>query len=277
MAWKLKQLQNGNFEVRDGKPVFVDDENGSEYALDVTEHFNKMHTLSEENKSVRLKLDAAKNVAKQFEGINVEDVKKNAEAAKMLENIEALKKGELDKLTKTFQANHEEEVRRITTAAAAREKELLETVKVKDEKFNGLKLDNAFANSQFLRDRAGTSISLIRSYFAPNFRIDDNGAVYGVDSNGEKILSKQRVTETAGFEEAIQILCESHPDRDRILSPVEKSGGGMNPGGRFSGPEASKMAAISNRMNDPKMSPQQKMELLAANGMWGFGGTTTPK
>ena len=277
MAWKLKQLQNGNFEVRDGKPVFVNDENGTEYALDVTEHFNKIHTLNEENKATRLKLESKEAFAKQFDGLSIEDIKKNAEAAKTLENIEALKKGELDKLTKTFQANHEEEVNRIKAAAANREKELLETVKSKDQKFNALMLDNAFANSQFLRDRAGTSVSLIRSHFASNFRIDEHGNIYGVDSKGEKILSKQRVTETAQFDEAIQILCESHPDRDQILRPVEKSGGGMNPGGRFSGPEASKMAAIANCMNDPKMSPEQKMQLLAQNGLWEFGGNAAQK
>jgi len=277
MAWKLKQLQNGNFEVRDGKPVFVNDEDGSDFALDVTEHFNGMHTLREENKSVRMKLESTKTALKQFEGISIEDVQKNAEAAKALENIEAMKKGELDKLSKTFQANHEEEVKRITNAASAREKELLEEVRVRDEKFNSIKLENAFANSQFLRERAGSPVSLIRAYFAQNFRIDENGDIYGVNDKGERILSKRKVTESAPFEEAIQILCESHPDRDKILAPEEKPGGGMNPGGRFSGPEANKMAAVLNRMNDPKMSPQQKMELLTANGLWGFGGNAGPK
>ena len=277
MAWKLKQLQNGNFEVRDGKPVFVDDESGSEVAFDYTEHVNKVHSLNEENKTTRQKFEAKYNSLKQFEGMSLEEIQKNADAAKTLENIEALKKGELDKLSKTFQANHEEEVRRITTAAQNRERELLEEGAAKDQRFNNLTLDNAFTGSQFLKARAGTSVSLIRSHFAPHFKVEANGTIVGYDSNGDKILSKKNVTRDADFDEALQILAEAHPDRDLFLKPIEKSGGGMSGGGRFSGPEATKVAAVANRFQDPNMTPEQKMDLLAKNDMWGFGGTTPQK
>jgi hypothetical protein len=277
MAWKLKTLQNGNFEVKDGKPVFVDEESGLEVAFDYTEHVNKVHSLNEENKQTRIKFEDKYNSLKQFEGLSFDDIKKNADAAKTLENIEALKKGELDKLSKTFQASHEEEVRRITAAAAEREKELLGQVSERDQRFNQLTLDNAFERSQFLKERAGTSVSLIRSHFAPQFKVEENGTIYGVDANGNKILSKKRVTEVAPFDEALQILAESHPDKDMFLKPIEKSGGGMNPGGRFSGPEATKVAAVANRFADPKMTPEQKLDLLNQNGMWGFGGTNPQK
>jgi hypothetical protein len=117
-----------------------------------------------------------------------------------------------------------------------------------------------FARSKFIEEKVAIPKSFIMAYFRPNFKIED-GKVVGY-LNDNKIFSAQNPSEVADFDEALQVMVNSHPDKDNILKGAGASGSGT-PGK----PGASNMPAS---FNVAKATAAEKAAFIQKHGVEAF-------
>lgn len=235
MPLKLKTVEvNGSTyaEVKDGKPVFLDDAN-KEVAFDAEHSVTTISRLNGEAKSHREGKEAAEAKLKAFEGIKdpaaalkaIETVG-NLEAGKLVEagKVEEMKAGiikaEQDKWAGE-KKSYEDKVADLTANLGKSETAYF------TEKVGG-----AFARSGFIKDKTILPPEVAQATFGSRFKIED-GKIVGLDLNGQPIYSKSKAGATADFEEAIEVMIDSHASRDALLKGTGSGSGsqGGNGGG----------------------------------------------
>ena len=220
MSWKLDE--NNNIVLKDGDPVYVD-ANGVEKTVAV----DTIARLNKEAKDHREAKEEALNKLKAFEGIDAVKAREALETVSKLDDKKLIDTGEVDKLKAQITQQFQTQLTEKDTA--------YNDLK---NKFDNMLIDNMFANSEFIRNNVAVPVDMFEAKFRNNFRIENNEIVpYGYD--GSRMISKTRAGEYATVEEAMQILAESHPNKDVILKakPGNGSGagtgGGANGGGRY--------------------------------------------
>lgn len=237
MSWKLDE--NNNIVLKDGDPIYVD-ANGFEKTVGV----DTIARLNNEAKEHRVAKEEALSKLKAYEGI---DPQKAREALEMVSKFEAKKlvdTGEVDKLKAQITAQFQQQIVE------------------KDNAFNDLKskfdnmlVDNLFANSEFIRNNVAVPVDMFEAKFKNNFKVE-NGEVVAYGYDGSRLMSKTRMGEPATCEEAMQILAESHPNKDVILRATPASGSGAGTGGGSVGG-----GRYMKRSDFEKLSPAQQAEI----------------
>lgn len=222
MKLTLKLDAEGRAVIRNGKPVYTK-EDGTEIEFDANQAFTKIGQLTGENTDYKKRFTEAESKVKAFEGID--DPAKAIEALKTVANIEAKKlvdAGEIDKvkaeISKSFQTKLDE--------ANAKSQTL-------EQQLYSEMVGGAFARSEYIKTKMAIPADMAQAYFGGRFVIEE-GRVVAKDANGNKLYSGKTPGELAGFDEAIEMLVNQYPGRDRILRGSGSSGGGA-PGGGGSG------------------------------------------
>lgn len=247
---KLKLDDNGHVVVRDGKPVYVHDD-GKEIAFDAAGTVTTISRLNGEAKGHRERAEKAETALKGFEGIT------DAGAAlKALETVKGLDAKTLVGAAEVHQAKAE--------AIKAVEEKYAPVLKERDDLKTALvseKLGGAFARSKFIADKLAIPADLAQARFGESFRLE-GGDVVAYDKAGNKLFSRARPGEAAGFDEALEILIEHYPYRDHIVKGSGASGGGAPGGGhaRSAGTRTLDRAAFD------RMAPEQRMAHVKAGG-----------
>ena len=217
---KLKLNDQGFAEVKDGKPIYLDD-GGAEIPFDAPAAMAKITALNGESKTHRLKAEEATAALKAFEGIS-----DPAAAVKALQFAQSMdgKKVMDDEGIKTL----------ITNAVKPLQEQLAErdaALAGKDSHIYQLEVGNRFATSGYLKEKTilGETPDLAEARFGKNFKIE-GGKVVAYDAAGNQIYSRTKPGEPADFDEALSILVESHPGRDHILRGTGASGSGAKGG-----------------------------------------------
>lgn len=229
MPLKLKLDEEGHVVVEDGKPVYVGDD-GKDIAYDANYTIATITRLNKENKEQRERAEVAENGLKRFEGIEDPEV-----ALKALETVANLDQGTLitagkvDEIKLAAKRAAEEQV-----AQAARASE--QRIKIVETERDGLRDDlhremigGAFSRSKFIADKCAIPADFVQARFGPQFKYEEK-VVVGYGKDGQKIYSRAKPGELAGFEEALEIMIESEPYKDQILKGVNNSGGGATHG-----------------------------------------------
>jgi len=240
--WTLK-LVEGVPELQEGKPVYIDPD-GKEIALDAPMMHGKILDLNTEGKKRREALEAAQGTLKIFEGI--EDLSEwKGRADEALEHVanfqdkDWLKVEKVEKLKQEMKDAHNEQLSNAQKAYQAKEGEYQETIGKKDGQIRKLLISNRFATSPlFSGSEPKTTLppELAEAYFGKHFKIEEEGdelRIVGYDKNGDQIISHQgdRVGEIADFDEAMEMIFESYPGKDRLLRAKSGSGGAGGGGG----------------------------------------------
>ena len=239
MSWKLDE--NNNIMLKDGDPIYVD-ANGLEKTVGV----DTIARLNNEAKEHRVAKEEALNKLKAFEGIDPDKARAALETVAKLDASKLIDTGEVDKLkaqiTQQFQSQLTE----------------------KDTAFNELKskyenmiVDNAFANSDFIRNNVAVPTDMFEAKFRNNFKVE-NGDVVAYGYDGSRLMSKTRAGEYATVEEAMQILAESHPQKDVILRANPGNGSGSGTGGGSVGG-----SRYMKRSDFEKLSPVQQADIAS--------------
>lgn len=84
---------------------------------------------------------------------------------------------------------------------------------------------SSFAGSKFIAERTAIPSDLMQARFGDAFRLND-GKVVAYDQSGNLLFSRTNPGSPAAFEEALELLIEAHPNRDRILVGGASAGGG---------------------------------------------------
>jgi hypothetical protein len=240
---KLKLKDDTSAEVRNGKPVYVDD-NGREVEFDYAATVGTISRLNGEAKGHRERAEAAEEKLKGFEGID--DPEK---AIKALETVANLASGQLKDAAEIEKVKNE--------AKAAFDEQLKATVKKYDpvvqerdslrSQLNQEHIGNAFGKSKFISEKMAVPVDLAQAKFGGNFTIKD-GKIVAKDGSGNPIYSKARPGEIADFDEALELLVDAYPYRDNILKGTGASGSGANPAGGNGGGKRSMTRAAFNEL-----------------------------
>lgn len=204
--------------VQDGKPVYKADD-GKDVAFDAASTVNTINRLTEESKGFKARAQTAETTLKAFEGLDATaardaldklskiDAKKLVEAGDMDAAIQAALKPYTEKLTAAEKANGD------LSAALSRET-----------------IGNRLAQSKYAEDRlTPAGRDLILALNGDKLKVED-GAVYGVDANGAKILSRSRHGEVADLDELLGIFTDAYPHKDHILKSSGAAGSGAQGG-----------------------------------------------
>lgn len=238
---KLKLDADGHAVLKDGLPVYVKDDN-TEVAFDAPGATAAIGRLNAEAKTNRERAEAAEGKLKGFEGI--EDPAKAREALGIVANLDAKKlvdAGEIERvkseISKGFQTQ-------IDAEKAAREKA--------EHGLYREMVGGAFVRSKFAGEKLAIPPDMVEAYFGRHFKIED-GQIVGHDANGQKLYSHSNPGALAGFDEALEMLVKSYPNKDAILKGSggagsgagggSGSGGNPQPKGNFGGDFAARKAA----------------------------------
>ena len=253
MPWKLKVTEEGAAVLNDnGLPVFTDDD-GTDTAFDPNQMHNKILDLNSESKKRREENKTLKDQLAAFEGID--DLAQYREAAdtalKTVQNLkdkDLVKAGEIDKLKSEMRSGFEEKEAKMKQQFAERETELLQTVASKDTTIRSLLVSTKFAQSElFSGENPKTTLppDIAETYFGKHFQVEEEGSatrIIAKDHNGEVILSRKNIGEPAEFDEAIGIIFDRYPGRDKLLRAT--SGGSGGAGGKGSLTKATPLAKL---------------------------------
>jgi len=258
---KLKLDENGNAVVQDGKPVYVH-EDGKEVPFDAPAAMAKIQELNEEAKKHRLRARELNEKLQMFldavgdetdPGEWLEKAVKAIETVQNLDQKKLVDAGQVEALKKNLSEAYEKKLA-----------EMQEVVKAKENQIYRLTISSAFASSPFIAEKTTLPPDIAETYFGRHFKVEEgeNGEVRIVGYiNGNPILSREKPGEPAPFEEAIQVIVENYPMKDRILRGTPGgSGGSGNQGGAV--PGGITLADLR--------TPAEKAEFIAKHGREAF-------
>lgn len=216
---KLKLDNDGHAVLQDGHPVYVHDD-GKESPFDAAGAAQAIKARNAEAKQNRERAEAAEAKLKQFEGID--DAEAARKALTTVSNLDAKKlvdAGQVEQLKSELNKTWQEKL----TAAEKKVEEL-------NQQFISEVVGGAFARSKVIAEKTVLPPDIAQAYFGNRFKVE-GGKLKAVDADGNPILSRKNMGEPAEFDEAIEVLVNAHPHRDRILKASQGSGSGAPSGG----------------------------------------------
>ena len=215
---KLKIDDKGAVVLQDGMPVYVHDD-GSEVPFDGAKAFVKIKELNAESKDWRLKYEKTKQALEKVGDLDPEAARAALATVANLDAKKLIDAGEVEKVKAE-----------ITKAMQAKLEEKEKLVAEKDSMLVREMIGGRFARSKFIAEKlVPMPPDLWQAYFSGNFKIEDE-KVIAYDRTGNKVFSRKVPGENAEFDEALQILVDNHPEKDRFYRGPAASGPGMQPG-----------------------------------------------
>lgn len=243
----------GHVKLQDGKPLYRHSD-GREIPFDAAGTVATINRLNSEAKGHRIKAEEFEAKVKAFEGLDPEAARK---ALDTIANIDA---------KKLIDAGAVEQVKAETAKAweeklKATEAKYEPVIKERDElnaKLIDRTISSAFAGSKFIGDKLAVPADMVRAAFGSAFKVEGDAVVAYKDGN--KLFSRERPGEIAGFDEALSMLVEAYPHRDSILKGSGASGGGARGSGGANGGKTMARAAFMN------MAPTEQAAFAKAGG-----------
>jgi len=260
MKLKTHELEGKTYaEVQDGKPVYVD-ESGKDVAFDAPHSVQTISRLNGEAKGHREAKEAAEAKLKGFDGID--DAAAAIKALEIVRNLDSkqlIEAGKVDEIKAAAIAATEEKMQ---AALKAKDGEIAE----RDKKIGGLTdtlnnelIGGGFNRSEFVSARVEIPADMLQARFGKNFTVEE-GQLVATDNAGNKIYSKSKPGELAGFDEAIELLIDQYPQKDRILKGRQHSGSGAEGGDSGGGGMSMSLSEFN------KLGAKERAEKMAQKG-----------
>lgn len=210
---KLKLDADGHVVVENGMPVYVYPD-GKEAPFDAAHAMGKITSLNGEAKSHREAKEALEKQLGAFAGID--DPAKAKEAIELMTKLDQKKlidAGAVDQVKAEITKVYEGKLAEATQRAEKLERQYYE------EKIGG-----AFSSSEFIKEKLAIPVDFVQARFGQNFKMEE-GKIVAYDNQGNRIFSRSKAGEPADFNEALELLVETYPQKDHILKAVNQSGG----------------------------------------------------
>lgn len=228
MKMKLKLDEKGNVVVVDGMPVYVY-EDGKEVPFDAPRLMAKVYELNDENKTFREKSEAAEKKLAAFKDLDPEAAFKAISTLKNIDQKKLIDAGEVEKVKAEIGEAFKGQIGELTGNYEKKVKSLEEAAAAKDNQIFNLMVTNRFSTSKFVSDKVAIPGEFVEAKFGKQFKVED-GKVVAYDQSGKKIFSRSNPIALADFDEALEVLVESHPDKAKILKGSNATGSGKTPG-----------------------------------------------
>ncbi len=254
MPIKTVEIEGKNYaEVTDGKIVMIETD-GTETPYDTAAFDKTVARVLSEAKGHRtakeaaekslsdakaLHADAEKQLneitdkLKKFDGIT--DVKAALKAVETIKNIDDKKlvdAGEMEALRKTITAESDaklEAANKVYEDALAEAAKVSQAVTLEKDTLQTLLYDQmiggAFFTSKFIADKCHPDAAQMQKLYGSHFKIEE-GKPVARDGSGNVIFSTTKGGEPALPDEALEILVNADPGKDRVLKAVMDNGSG---------------------------------------------------
>lgn len=237
MPWKTDE--NGAIVVTDGNPVWIY-ENGPEKDKETPVEFGRtlatIQNITKESIGRKEKINELKAITAKLEEAGIEDIDSYiADARQALETVKNLsdqqqaQAGEMERVKQGITDSYNRQIEALKEAAKKSEAEWQAKLDAKQRAIDDLVIRGAFERSDFIRDKTVMLPEMAFSYFGGQFKVEEkDGRLigYAVDRNGDRIMSLKNPGSYADPSEAIEIIINEHPQRDRLLR-MESSGSGL--------------------------------------------------
>lgn len=238
-GWKV--TAEGAVEMKDGNPVYVD-ASGREMVV-------KHDTISSLNAEARTLREAKEKFEAALKGYGDLDPKVAREAIEKLGKIDAkqlIDAGKVDEVKNQIKSEYEKRLEESVTQAKALQQQI-----------DDMRINSIFSQSEFVRNNIAVPQDMFEASFRRNFKVED-GKVVAYDKSGNVMMSKKNLGEIATPDEALQLLVESHPQKDTILKADMGSGSGSNGSGGTRG-----HGRVVKRTEFEKLPPLKQSEIVA--------------
>lgn len=205
-------------EVQDGKPVYVYDD-GNVSPFDAAHAVSAIKARNAEAKSLREAKEALESRFKTFDGLDPEKARKAIETFEALDAKKLIDAGEVEKVRNEAKIGYERKIEELYRPLEAERNQL-------KAQLYGERLSTHFSRSKYIAEKVETPLDLIQARFGPNFTFDESGKIVAKSLDGSPLYSRANPSEPPDFEEAIEMLINAHPDRDRMLKGTGAAGGG---------------------------------------------------
>ena len=219
---KLKLNDDGYAIVEDGKPVYVADD-GKDVAYDPIQMRSTITKLGLEAKTYREKLEKSETKLETFSGI--EDPDSAIKAMETVANLDSKKlidAGEVERVKTEIAKAYDEKISERDVTIVDLKGQLRTEI-----------IGGAFSRSKFIADKMVIPADMVQASFGKNFKVEDGKiAAY---KDGNRIFSVENIGEHAGFDEALQTLVDTYPNKNAILKGSGNSGSGSEESGGTGG------------------------------------------
>lgn len=236
--WKLHLDENESVVMEDGLPVFVNEDDESEkIAFNPNQMHSKILGLNKESKTRREENEQLRERLKVVEDIeDLAEFRARADEAMStvtnLQDKDFMDAEKVEKLKNQMKSSYEEQQRKLKEQFVGREDELKAELSQKDAAIRKLMVSNKFATSPlFSGDNPKTTLppDIAETYFGRYFEVraeGENLQLIAKDDQGEPLYSRQRVGELADFDEAVEMIFNRYPGRDKLLRSTGGGSGG---------------------------------------------------
>ncbi len=241
MPWKTDE--NGMIVVQDEAPVWVyedGDNKGKEAPVEFGKTLASIQKLTAESVSRKEKIKEMSGTISIITDAGIEDVeafikdgKKAMETVANLDDKQFLDAGEVEKIKAQANEIWERKVDSLKTSYESQIADIDAKLQAKDSSIRSLIVRGAFDRSSFLAERTVLPPEIAYSYLGDRFVVQEvNGELrgFGLDTEGNKLMSAKNPAEYADPEEAIELLVMSHPQKDRIMKMEATGTGSSTPG-----------------------------------------------
>lgn len=170
---------------------------------------------------------------KEFDGIDVSQVRKALEDQKAAELKKLEEKGEFEKIRQQMVAEHESAVAKLRQETEANLSELQKALNSREAAIVDLTIGRSFGDSSFVRDSLTLTPAKARVVYGSHFEIKD-GAVVAYDKPAgasDRTILVDGKGKPLAFDEALQKIVEADPDKDQLLrSKLSKGAGSRSDG-----------------------------------------------
>lgn len=242
-------------------PVFIHPD-GKEAPFDGDNTVTTITRLNGEARDHRIRAETAEARSKLFEGIeDAEAARKALETVRNIKDGELIAAGKVEEIKVAAQKAAQEQVEAASKAHAA---ELAKTKTERDglqQQLYDERIGGSFDRSKFIADKLAIPGDMARAAFGKAFKIED-GKIVAYDAAGNKVFSRTRPGDIADFDEALEVLVDAYPHRDRILKGSGASGSGAEGGG---GSGSSGAKTLSRAVFDG-LAPDKQMAHIKGGG-----------
>lgn len=244
MPWKMKKVNNEDVieTGADGNPVWIDDK-GKELAVNGT----RIPELMTEAAKHRREKEAAETKLAVFGDLDPVKAREAIDKLALVDQGQLVQAGKVEEVRNQLKTEFQAQI----AAKDAEVKRLADEAK-RD------KLTTAFATSPFIKEKIAFGPDLVQEMLGKHFDLKD-GRVVAIGADGLPITSQKVFGEIASFDEAIEAIISSRPDKDALLRGTKGGGTGGDNGGGGSGNKR-----VVTRAQEATMSIPERDEFFKA-------------
>lgn len=229
--WELKLDEHGHVVLKDGKPLYVNKKTGQESALDINEYVSKVTALNKENMERRQENNELKEKLDTYGDLDPDKARVALKTMENLQDKELLEADKVEELKDQINQAYESKLQQTKDSYEARLREKDKVLAGKDQQIHRALIESAFLSSEYIRQHMVIPEDIAYKQFGENFKVEEyNGkpiAVGYIDDS--PVYSLEKPGELAKFEEAIQLIVDKYPLKDRILKGADSNGEDLPP------------------------------------------------